>query len=254
VNGNRSSGFRVQGSGAAPDRCSRSAEVSGSGLIVRHLGRQAYEPVWAAMKAFTDGRDASTVDELWLVEHDPVFTQGLAGKPEHLLNPGSIPVVQTDRGGQVTYHGPGQIVAYPLLDLERAGVGVRCLVDRLEQAVIDVLADLGIEAGRQEGAPGVFVDSAKIASIGLKVRRGRTYHGLAFNVDMDLAPFSLINPCGFAGLRMTHVAEQGGQARWQDLARRLVEAFCATMGYHAEEGEKPAIGARQTSTARSGHS
>jgi lipoyl(octanoyl) transferase len=221
-------------------------------LTVRHLGRQPYEPVWAAMRAFTDSRDASTGDELWLVEHDQVFTQGLAGKPEHLLNPGDIPIVQTDRGGQVTYHGPGQVVAYPLLDLERKGVSVRCLVDRLEQAVIDVLADLGVEGARQDGAPGVFVNGSKIASIGLKVRRGRTYHGLAFNIDMDLAPFSLINPCGFSGLTMTQVVDQVGAARWPDMADRLVTAFCGLMGYHAEKGDRPDIATGQTSTARSG--
>jgi lipoyl(octanoyl) transferase len=204
------------------------------------------------MREFTDSRDESTGDELWLVEHDPVFTQGLAGKPEHLLNPGDIPIVQTDRGGQVTYHGPGQVVAYPLLDLERKGVSVRCLVDRLEQAVIDVLADLGVEGARQDGAPGVFVSGSKIASIGLKVRRGRTYHGLAFNIDMDLAPFSLINPCGFSGLTMTQVVDQVGAARWPDMADRLVTVFCELMGYHAETGDRPDIDTGQTSTARSG--
>ncbi len=218
-------------------------------LIVRHLGRQSYEPVWAAMRDFTDARDESTPDELWVVEHDPVFTQGLAGKPEHLLNPGNIPVVQTDRGGQVTYHGPGQVVAYPLLDIERKGESVRCLVDRLEQAVIDVLTEMDVEGGRQEGAPGVFVDAAKIASIGLKVRRGRTYHGLAFNIDMDLAPFSLINPCGFSGLVMTQVVDQVGTADWQDMAGRLVTAFCSLMGYHPVTGDRPVIDAGQTSTA-----
>jgi lipoyl(octanoyl) transferase len=237
-------------SDSAP-RCDRQPanQPTSQPLTVRHLGQQPYGPVWAAMRDFTDARDADTGDELWLVEHDPVFTQGLAGKPEHLLNPGGIPVVQTDRGGQVTYHGPGQVVAYPLLDLERKGVGVRCLVDRLEQAVIDVLAGMGVAGGRQEGAPGVFVGPAKIASIGLKVRRGRTYHGLAFNVDMDLAPFSLINPCGFSGLTMTQVVDQAGAADWDDVAARLVTAFCGLMGYHAKTGDRPAIDAGQTSTA-----
>jgi len=248
------SGFGVRGSGKPAENCKTTVEASGAELTVRHLGRQPYEPVWAAMKAFTDNRDESTGDELWLVEHDPVFTQGLAGKPEHLLNPGGIPVVQTDRGGQVTYHGPGQVVAYPLLDLERLGVGVRCLVDRLEQAVIDVLADLSVTGSRQDGAPGVFVNEAKIASIGLKVRRGRTYHGLAFNVDMDLAPFSLINPCGFAGLTMTHVVDQVGEGEWQAMADRLTTAFCTLMGYHPMTGERPDLTEGQTSTARSGHS
>ena len=223
-------------------------------LVVRYLGRQPYEPVWAAMKDFTDSRDESTGDEIWLVEHDPVFTQGLAGKAEHVLNPCDIPIVQTDRGGQVTYHGPGQVVAYPLLDIERRGVGVRCLVDRLEQAVIDVLAGMGVEGARQAGAPGVFVGAAKIASIGLKVRRGRTYHGLAFNIDMDLTPFSLINPCGFSGLAMTQVIDQVGPADWDDMAGRLLTAFCKLMGYPAYEGYEAATDARQTSTASPGHS
>ena len=220
---------------------------------MRELGRQSYEPVWAAMRDFTDARDDNTGDELWLVEHDPVFTQGLAGRPEHLIDPGNIPVVQTDRGGQVTYHGPGQIVAYPLLDLERAGLSVRCLVERLEQAVIDVLAEFDIEGSRQSGKPGVFAGPSKIASIGLKVRRGRTYHGLAFNIDMDLTPFSLINPCGFSGLTMTQLAdllvdsEYG--AGWDDAADRLVTAFAGLMGYHSIRGLPPAIAGRQTSVA-----
>lgn len=200
---------------------------------MRHLGRQPYQPVWAAMKAFTDGRDAQTGDELWLVEHDPVFTQGLAGRPEHVLNPGAIPVVQTDRGGQVTYHGPGQVVMYPLLDIERIRCGVRCLVDRLEQAVIDVLDGIGAVGVRREGAPGVFVGQAKIASIGLKVRRGCTYHGLAFNIAMDLSPFSLINPCGYAGQQMTDLRSLVEEPDWDEAARRLVTSFCRLMGYHA---------------------
>lgn len=223
-------------------------------LIVRHLGRRAYEPVWAAMRDFTDARGKQMADELWLVEHDPVFTQGLAGKPEHLLNPGSIPVVKTDRGGQITYHGPGQVVAYPLLDLERIGVGVRCLVDRLEQAVIDVLADSGIDAGRREGAPGVFVDSAKIASIGLKVRRGCTYHGLAFNVDMDLTPFSRINPCGFAGLAMTQVVDRLDGVSWGEMADRVTDAFCSLMGYHRVNDYSPQPEMLKTKVAEPGHS
>lgn len=226
-----------------------SGDRTASDLIVRHLGRQPYEPVWAAMKEFTDSRNEDTPDELWLVEHDPVFTQGLAGRPEHVLDPGGIPIVQTDRGGQVTYHGPGQVVAYPLLDIERLGVGVRCLVHRLEQAVIEVLAAFGVEGGRQDNAPGVFVGEAKIASIGLKVRRGCSYHGLAFNVDMDLAPFSLINPCGFAGLAMTRVVDRVPGADWQTIAGRLVESLCTVMGYHAVRGDRPRIGPRQTSTA-----
>ena len=184
------------------------------------------------MREFTDARGPDTPDELWLVEHDPVFTQGLAGKPEHLLAPGDIPVVQTDRGGQVTYHGPGQVVAYPLLDLKRLGVGVRCLVDRLEQAVIDVLADLGIEGQRRERAPGVFVGQAKIASIGLKVRRDCTYHGVAFNIDMDLRPFARINPCGFAGLDMVDLRSLNGSANWNQAAEALSTSISRLLGYH----------------------
>jgi lipoyl(octanoyl) transferase len=208
---------------------------TGRKLLIRHLGRQAYEPVWAAMKDFTDRRDGDTPDELWLVEHDPVFTQGLAGKPEHVLNTGNIPIVQTDRGGQVTYHGPGQVVVYPLLDLKRLGLGVRCLVDRLEQAVIDVLEGFQVSGQRREGAPGVFVDGAKIASIGLKVRRDCTYHGLAFNVDMDLSPFQMINPCGFAGLSMTQLSAVACPVDWHSTAEALTTALCRLLGYHEAE-------------------
>ncbi len=214
-----------------PPTCQNSRESAGA-LWVRNLGRRPYEPVWTAMREFTDSRTPDTPDELWLVEHDPVFTQGLAGKPEHLLNPGDIPIVQTDRGGQVTYHGPGQVVAYPLLDLKRLGVGVRCLVDRLEQAVIDVLADLGIEGQRRERAPGVFVGQAKIASIGLKVRRDCTYHGVAFNIDMDLRPFARINPCGFAGLDMVDLRSLNGSANWNQAAEALSTSISRLLGYH----------------------
>jgi len=204
-------------------------------LIRRDLGRRAYPPVWEAMREFTDQRRVDQVDELWVVEHEPVFTQGLAGKPEHVLNRQDIPVVQTDRGGQVTYHGPGQAVVYPLLDIDRRGLGVRCLVDRLEQAVIDLLAELDIDGQRQDGAPGVFIEGAKIASIGLKVRRGRTYHGLAMNVDMDLAPFSCINPCGFAGLRMTQLADHRPGIDLGQASSRLCTSICQVLGYHLLE-------------------
>lgn len=206
------------------------------------------------MRDFTDARDGDTVDELWLVEHDPVFTQGLAGRPEHLLNPGDIPIVQTDRGGQVTYHGPGQVVAYPLIDLPRLGLGVRCLVDRLEQAVIDVLAAGGIEAGRREGAPGVYVNGAKIASIGLKVRRGCTYHGLAFNVDMDLAPFGFINPCGYAGLQMTQAVDHLPGADWDGMAERVASALSERMGYHRVNPEIAVSEQLKPTAPRAGHS
>lgn len=178
---------------------------------LHHLGRRAYLPVWEAMRELTDNRDAQTPDQFWLVEHDPVFTQGQAGRAEHLLMPGDIPVVQTDRGGQVTYHGPGQIVLYPLIDVRRAGLGVRQLVTALENAVIDVLADDGIAARARPDAPGVYVvhhsgEEAKIASLGLRIRRGSSYHGVALNVDCDLAPFSRINPCGYAGMPMARLA------------------------------------------------
>ena len=159
------------------------------------------------MQRFTDARGDDTADELWLVEHDPVFTLGQAGKPEHVLMPGDIPVLHVDRGGQVTYHGPGQIVAYPLLDLRRLKIGVRDYVDRIEQAVIDTLADWNIHAQRREGAPGVYVGEAKVAALGIRVRRGCTFHGLAFNIAMDLEPFQRINPCGYQGLQVTSMLE-----------------------------------------------
>lgn len=180
--------------------------AAGNSLTVRHLGLQPYEPVWRAMQAFTDARDESTADELWLLQHPPVFTQGQAGKAEHVLAAGNIPVVQVDRGGQVTYHGPGQIVAYPLIDLRRRELGVKALVCRIEEAILRVLAHYGVQAARRPGAPGIYVAEAKIASLGLRVRRGRSFHGLAFNINMDLEPFQRINPCGFAGLQVTDLA------------------------------------------------
>lgn len=196
-------------------------------LHVRKLGLRPYMPVWSAMREFTDARDADTPDELWLLEHEPVYTQGLAGRAEHVLAPGDIPVIQTDRGGQVTYHGPGQLVAYPLIDLNRARVGIRTLVNRIEEAVIHYLAGHGIDGARRDGAPGVYVAGAKIASIGMKVRRGCTYHGLAFNIDMDLEPFARINPCGFSGLNMTRLADHAPgavvDAAGDGIARHLRE-------------------------------
>lgn len=175
------------------------------GLV--ELGRRTYLPVWQAMRALTDTRDATTPDQFWLVEHEPVFTQGQAGKPEHLLMPGDIPVVETDRGGQVTYHGPGQIVLYPLLDVRRQRLGVRDLVSAIEQAVVDLLAGYGIEAQARSDAPGVYVGEAKIASLGLRIRRGASYHGVALNIDADLTPFQRINPCGYADMRMTRLLD-----------------------------------------------
>lgn len=182
----------------------------GRDAVVRDLGRQPYEPVWRAMQRFTDARGDDTPDELWVVEHDPVFTLGQAGKPEHVLAPGDIPVVHVDRGGQVTYHGPGQIVAYPLFDLKRLKIGVRDYVRKLEQAIIDTLAEWNIVAVRRDGAPGVYVGDAKIAALGIRVRRGCTFHGLAFNIAMDLSPFHRINPCGYAGLDVTALLDLGG--------------------------------------------
>ncbi len=193
-----------------------SACVAGAGdskvrqATLRDLGRQPYEPVWHAMQRFTDARDDATSDELWVVEHEPVFTLGQAGKSEHVLAPGDIPVLHVDRGGQVTYHGPGQIVVYPLLDLRRLGIGVRDYVCHIEQALIDTLDEWNIVAQRREGAPGVYVGEAKIAALGIRVRRGCSFHGLAFNVALDLEPFHRINPCGYAGMAVTSVLDLGG--------------------------------------------
>lgn len=185
------------------------------------------------MSDFTDRRTAETGDEFWLLEHDPVFTLGQAGKMEHVLAPGDIPVIPVDRGGQVTYHGPGQIVGYPLLDLRRAKLGVRDLVHGIEQAIIDTLEHWNIVAIRHPGAPGVYVADAKIASLGLRVRRGCTFHGLAFNVAMDLEPFHRINPCGYKGLQMVQVIDFGGPSRLTDVEDVLVEAFCRQFGFRA---------------------
>jgi len=223
-------------------------------LNVRHLGRQPYEKAWHAMQAFTNTRGDGTLDELWLLEHDPVFTLGQAGKPEHVLAAGDIPVIRVERGGQVTYHGPGQIVAYPLINLRRLGVGVRELVRRIEQAIIDTLAHWDIEAGRVDGAPGVYVDGAKIGALGLRVRRGCTFHGLAFNVAMDLEPFGRINPCGYAGLKVTQVVDLGGPAALPEVADVLVDEFCRQFDLDARVAapvipETPAaVAAQETAT------
>lgn len=175
-------------------------------LHIRRLGLMDYEPVWRAMQAFTDSRDEKTPDEIWLVEHPPVFTQGQAGRAEHLLAPGNIPLIQVDRGGQVTYHGPGQIVAYTLIDIRRLELGVRELVMGIEDAILTVLASYGVTAQRLAGAPGIYVDGVKIASLGLRVRKGKSFHGLALNVDMDLEPFQRINPCGLQGMQVTDLS------------------------------------------------
>ena len=204
---------------------------------LRDLGRQPYEPVWRAMQAFTDARNTATPDELWLVEHDPVFTLGQAGKDEHVLMPGEIPVIHVDRGGQVTYHGPGQIVLYPLLDLKRLKVGVREYVDRIEQAVIDTLAEWNIEGARKDGAPGVYVAGAKVMALGIRVRRGCTFHGLAFNIAMDLSPYQRINPCGYQGLQVTSVVDLGGPSGLDAVKPVLVDHLARQFGLTVETAE-----------------
>ncbi len=203
-------------------------------LIIRTLGRQDYEPVWRAMSNFTDQRDEDTADELWLVEHPPVFTQGQAGKQEHLLMPGDIPVVQVDRGGQVTYHGPGQLVGYPLINLRRRGLGVRELVTHTESTIVDTLAELGIKAYPKADAPGVYVDEAKIASLGFRIRRGCSYHGLSLNVDMDLAAFLRINPCGYQGLQMVRTIDLSDDPRASSISALeplIIKHFAKLLGY-----------------------
>ena len=190
-------------------------------LTIKFLGTADYQATWHAMQAFTAQRDAETDDEIWLLQHPPVYTQGLAGKPEHLLISPSIPVVKTDRGGQITYHGPGQIVAYVLFDLKRKGIGVKELVKRIEQSIIDVLGEFEVHAERKIGAPGVYVHGAKIAALGLRVKNGRSFHGLALNVAMDLSPYNAINPCGYAGLQVTDLAAQGVRASMDDVMAAL---------------------------------
>lgn len=198
--------------------------------IVRWLGRVDYAPTWRAMQAFTDARDGMTPDELWLLEHEPVFTQGLNGRPEHVLDPGGIPVVGIDRGGQVTYHGPGQLVLYALVDLKRRRIGVRELVVALEGAVVALAARHGVKAAGRREAPGVYVDGRKLASIGLRVRRGASYHGLALNVDLDLAPFRRINPCGMPKLAMTRLADFGIALDVAGAAHALAPLACDALG------------------------
>jgi lipoyl(octanoyl) transferase len=198
---------------------------AGAEAVVRSLGRVEYEPTWRAMQDFTAQRTADTPDEIWLLEHPPVYTLGQAGKPEHLIAATDIPVVPIDRGGQITYHGPGQVVAYVLVDLRRRGYGIRELVTRMEQAVIDLLAAEGVAAARLAGAPGVYVGGAKIAALGLRVRHGCTYHGLAFNVDMDLAPFAAINPCGYAGMAVTQCRDLGVELSVVQAERALTQTL-----------------------------
>ncbi|HWM29408.1 MAG TPA: lipoyl(octanoyl) transferase LipB [Woeseiaceae bacterium] len=192
-----------------------------AGIEVRFLGRQEFEPTWRAMQRFTEERGAATRDEIWFTEHPPVFTLGLNASREHLLAPGDIPVVQIDRGGQVTYHGPGQLMVYPLLDLKRSGLNIRSLVTALERSVVELAGEFGIEASSRREAPGVYVAGRKLASIGLRVRRGASYHGMALNVNLDLEPFSRINPCGFQGLEMTDLARLGVRFDLASAAERL---------------------------------
>ena len=194
---------------------------------VRDLGRTAYAPVFTAMKAFTAARDADTADEIWLTEHDPVFTQGQAGKAEHVLAPGDIPIVDSDRGGQVTYHGPGQIVGYLLFDLKRVGVTVRGLVSGIEEAIVSLLAEYGIQGAPRPDAPGVYVHGAKVAALGLRVRHGCSYHGLALNVAMDLEPFARINPCGLLGMEVTQLSDLGGPGDLDVVREMLLEKLAA---------------------------
>ena len=175
-------------------------------ILIKPLGLQPYEQTWQAMQSFTDNRQSETPDELWIVEHPPVFTQGLNGKAEHILQNSDIPIVQTDRGGQITYHAPGQVIIYVLVDLKRAKLGVRALVTILENSIIEYLATFNISSQARADAPGVYVDGQKIASLGLKIRKQKSYHGLALNVDMDLSPFKLVNPCGLQGMQMTQIS------------------------------------------------
>ena len=218
-------------------------------LQIRHLGLDSdsnkgitpwpeldYVPVWDAMRNFTASRTDQTPDECWLLSHKRVFTQGQAGKAEHVLLPGDIPVVQIDRGGQVTYHGPGQLVAYIMIDVRRSAIGVRELVEQLEHSIIDVLASYGVQAQSQRKAPGVYVNGAKIAALGLRIRQGCSYHGLSFNIDMDLTPFAYINPCGYVGLEVTQLRDQistplSGAALMSDAAQRLVQVLHKRLGY-----------------------
>lgn len=198
-------------------------------VTVKNIGITEYFTAWQAMKAFTQQRTHETADEIWLLEHPPVYTQGIAGKPEHLLFPSDIPVIKTDRGGQITYHAPGQVILYLLLDLHRRQLGIRQLVRKMEGAVIDLLNEYDVTAQGNENAPGVYVNGAKIASLGLKIRHGACYHGIAFNADMDLTPFTAINPCGYRGLRVTQAKDLGIPDNKKVLATKLVQHFIAQL-------------------------
>jgi lipoyl(octanoyl) transferase len=216
---------------AAPAPRTAPARTTPPPPVIRHLGLCEYEPTWRAMQRFTDERDGATQDEIWFLEHPPVFTLGLNASRAHLIAPGEIPVVQVDRGGQVTYHGPGQLVVYPLIDLSRARLGIRAFVTALECAVIELAAQFGILAEGRRDAPGVYVSGRKLASVGVRVRRGASYHGLALNVALDLEPFDRINPCGYQGLRMTQLAELGGPRTVADCADALEPHLLRALGY-----------------------
>jgi lipoyl(octanoyl) transferase len=208
-------------------------------IHIKALGMVEYEPTWRAMQRFTAERTADTVDEIWLVQHPPTYTQGQAGKPEHLLHQTGIPVVKIDRGGQITYHGPGQIVTYLLLDLRRWKINVRELVRLMEQAVIDLLAEYGVKANGREDAPGVYVGGAKIAALGLRIKNGCSYHGLSFNVDMDLSPFDNINPCGYEGLRVTQAIEVGVTVPWEEMQAQLTQNLVHGLQRHLDKKKLP---------------
>lgn len=230
-------------SAPAPTCAGETAASTLRPVRVRELGRQLYEPVWRAMQGFTDARDETTTDELWFVEHDPVFTLGQAGKPEHVLMAGDIPVIHVDRGGQVTYHGPGQVVVYPLLDLKRLKIGVRDYVCKIEQAIIDTLGEWNIVAQRREGAPGVYVGEAKIAALGIRVRHGCSFHGLAFNIAMDLEPFQRINPCGYAGLQVVSMNDLGGPGSMEAVKPVLLAELARQFGLQTETTTAPDLDA-----------
>ena len=215
-------------------------------LAVRNLGRRPYEPTWRAMREWTERRDRSTADELWLVEHDPVFTLGRAGDSGHVIDAGDIPVVRTDRGGQVTYHGPGQLVAYPLIDLRRRRMGIKHLVDVIEATIIGVLQGYQVHAARHPGAPGVYVDERKIAAIGLRVTRGCTFHGLAFNLDMDMAPFQGIDPCGYRGLEVTQLADHVPDFRRADIDCAVAQGLADRLGLCATFQHSETLSRQQT--------
>lgn len=201
-------------------------------VIVRHLGLQPYQEAWQSMQQFTNTRDENTIDEIWVLEHPPIFTQGQNGKPEHILNPGDIPVIQADRGGQVTYHGPGQLVLYTLIDIRRKKINVRQMVTHLEQSVIQLLADYDIIAAAKCQAPGVYIENKKICSIGLRIRRGCSFHGLALNINMDLEPFNRITPCGLTGIEMTQLSKFHNKIELSAVQAKLVEYLSKNLGYN----------------------